>query len=212
MGRQIAPATRRRGPPRDEGSPRRPRRGETARKEGFGGASRPRCAWAEREPLRSYHDKEWGVPKHRDRDLFEFLVLEGAQAGLSWETILRKRAAYRRAFARFDPAKVVRFGAREVTRLLRDEGIVRNRAKVRSAVSNARALLRVRDEFGTFDRYVWAFTDQVALSKDLRTRGFAFVGPTICESFMQAVGIRNDHERGCFRRAELARAARERAR
>ena len=154
-----------------------------------------RCAWAEREPLRSYHDKEWGVPKHRDRDLFEFLVLEGAQAGLSWETILRKRAAYRKAFARF--------GAREVARLLRDEGIVRNRAKVRSAVSNARALLRVRDEFGTFDRYVWGFVDQVALSKDLRRRGFGFVGPTICESFMQAVGIRNDHERGCFRRAQL---------
>ncbi|TMG41611.1 MAG: DNA-3-methyladenine glycosylase I, partial [Chloroflexi bacterium] len=147
-----------------------------------------RCAWAEREPLRSYHDKEWGVPKHRDRDLFEFLVLEGAQAGLSWETILRKRAAYRKAFARFDPARVARFGAREVARLLRDEGIVRNRAKVRSAVSNARALLRVRDEFGTFDRYVWGFVDQVALSKDLRRRGFGFVGPTICESFMQAVG------------------------
>ena len=167
-----------------------------------------RCAWAEREPLRSYHDKEWGVPKHRDRDLFEFLVLEGAQAGLSWETILRKRAAYRKAFARFDPAKVARFGAREVTRLLRDEGIVRNRAKVRSAVSNARALLRVRDEFGTFDRYVWGFADQVALSKDLRRRGFGFVGPTICESFMQAVGIRNDHECGCFRRAELRTSAR----
>jgi len=149
------------------------------------------------------------VPKHRDRDLFEFLVLEGAQAGLSWETILRKRAAYRKAFARFDPAKVARFGAREVTRLLRDEGIVRNRAKVRSAVSNARALLRVRDEFGTFDRYVWGFADQVALSKDLRRRGFGFVGPTICESFMQAVGIRNDHERGCFRRAELRTSARD---
>jgi len=165
-----------------------------------------RCSWAQREPLRSYHDREWGVPKHRDRDLFEFLVLEGAQAGLSWETILRKRAGYRRAFARFDPAKVARFGARDVARLLRDEAIVRNRLKIRAAIGNAKAFGKVRAEHGTFDRYVWRFTDPAELSRDLRRRGFRFVGPTICESFMQAVGIRNDHERSCYRWAELTRA------
>ena len=163
-----------------------------------------RCSWAQREPLLTYHDREWGVPKHRDRDLFEFLVLEGAQAGLSWETILRKRAGYRRAFARFDPAKVARFGARDVARLLRDDAIVRNRLKIRAAIGNAKALGKVRAEHGTFDRYVWRFSDPAELSRDLRRRGFRFVGPTICESFMQAVGIRNDHERGCFRRARTS--------
>jgi DNA-3-methyladenine glycosylase I len=159
-----------------------------------------RCAWATREPLISYHDKEWGTPSHDERTLFEFLVLEGAQAGLSWETILRKRAAYRKAFARFDPKKVARFGAREVARLMRDEGIVRNRLKIASAIANAKALLVVADEYGTFDTYVWGFRDPAELSRDLRKRGFRFVGPTICESFMEATGLLNHHERGCFRR------------
>jgi len=128
------------------------------------------------------------------------------QAGLSWETVLRKRPAFRRAFLRFDPVKVAAFGPREVARLMRDEAIIRNRAKILSAVSNAKALLVLRKEFGSFDRYVWKFDDKDVLSKDLKKRGFRFVGPTIVESFMQAVGIRNDHERGCYRRAELIRA------
>src|SRR5437870_10719104 len=169
---------------------------------------RRRCAWASREPLLSYHDHEWGVPQHRDRRLFEFLVLEGMQAGLSWETVLRKRAAFRRAFARFAPAKVASFGSRDVTRLLKDTGIIRNRAKIEAAVANARAFLTVQREFGTFDAYVWRFTDKDKLSKELRARGFRFVGPTIVESFMQAVGIRNDHERGCYRWSELRALAR----
>jgi DNA-3-methyladenine glycosylase I len=160
-----------------------------------------RCAWATREPLISYHDNEWGTPRHDERTLFEFLVLEGAQAGLSWETILRKRAAYRSAFARFDPTKVARFGARDVARLMRDEGIVRNRLKIASAIANAKAFLAVAREYGTFDTYVWGFRDPADLSRDLRKRGFRFVGPTICESFMEATGLLNHHERGCFRRA-----------
>jgi DNA-3-methyladenine glycosylase I len=159
-----------------------------------------RCAWATREPLISYHDKEWGTPRHDERTLFEFLVLEGAQAGLSWETILRKRVAYRRAFARFDPKKVARFGARDVTRLMRDEGIVRNRLKIASAIANAKAFLVVAHEYGSFDTYVWGFRDPTELSRDLRKRGFRFVGPTICESFMEATGMLNHHEQGCFRR------------
>jgi DNA-3-methyladenine glycosylase I len=158
-----------------------------------------RCSWATREPLISYHDKEWGTPRHDERTLFEFLVLEGAQAGLSWETILRKRAAYRKAFARFDPKKVARFGARDAARLMRDEGIVRNRLKIASAIANAKAFLAVADEYGRFDTYVWGFRDPAVLSRDLRKRGFRFVGPTICESFMEATGILNHHERGCFR-------------
>jgi len=169
-------------------------------------APRRRCVWATREPLTSYHDLEWGTPLHDDRRLFEFLVLEGMQAGLSWETVLRKRDAFRRAFLRFDPVKVAAFGARDVARLMRDETIIRNRAKIEASIGNANALLVVRKEFGTFDRYVWEFDDKDALSKDLKKRGFRFVGPTIVESFMQAVGIRNDHERRCYRRAELARA------
>jgi DNA-3-methyladenine glycosylase I len=160
-----------------------------------------RCAWATREPLISYHDKEWGTPRHDERTLFEFLVLEGAQAGLSWETILRKRAAYRTAFARFDPRKVARFGARDVARLMRDEGIVRNRLKIGSAIANANAFLAVAEEHGSFDTYVWRFRDPAELSRDLRKRSFRFVGPTICESFMEAIGMLNHHERGCFRRA-----------
>lgn len=159
-----------------------------------------RCAWAAREPLLTYHDKEWGTPRHDERTLLEFLVLEGAQAGLSWETILRKRAAYRRAFARFDPKKVAGFGARDVTRLMRDEGIVRNRAKITSAITNAKAFLDVARESGSFDAFVWRFDDPAALSRELRKRGFRFVGPTICESFMEAIGILDHHEMGCFRR------------
>ncbi|HUG04975.1 MAG TPA: DNA-3-methyladenine glycosylase I [Candidatus Limnocylindria bacterium] len=166
-----------------------------------------RCAWATREPLLSYHDREWGTPRHDERTLFEFLVLEGAQAGLSWETVLRKRAAYRRAFARFDPKKVARFGARDVARLMADAGIVRNRLKIASAIANAKAFLEVAEEHGTFDSYVWRFRDPTELSRDLRQRGFRFVGPTICESFMEAVGMLDHHEPGCFRRSRKTRKA-----
>jgi DNA-3-methyladenine glycosylase I len=143
---------------------------------------------------------------HDDRRLFEFLILEGMQAGLSWETVLKKRDAFRRAFARFEPAKIARFTSKDVARLMKDESIIRNRAKIDAAIGNAKALLVLREEFGTFDAYVWKFTDKDVSSKDLKRRGFRFVGPTIVESFMQAVGIRNDHERGCYRRAELTRA------
>jgi DNA-3-methyladenine glycosylase I len=170
-----------------------------------------RCHWAEREPLLSYHDEEWGTPLHDDRKLFEFLVLEGAQAGLSWETILRKRAAYRKAFDRFDPKKVARYTARDVARLMRDEGIVRNRAKIGAAIDNAKAFGLVKQERGTFDAYVWSFTDPVALSKDLARRGFRFVGPTIVESFMEAVGILDHHESGCFRKGRAPREKRSAA-
>ena len=166
--------------------------------------TRRRCSWAQREPLLSYHDKEWGVPLHDDRRLFEFLVLEGMQAGLSWEIVLKRRPAFRKAFARFAPSKVAAFGSADVTRLLRDPSIIRNRAKIEAAIGNARAFLAVKKEFGSFDRYAWGFTDKDAFSKDLLRRGFRFVGPTIALSFMQAVGIRNDHERGCYRRSELA--------
>jgi DNA-3-methyladenine glycosylase I len=155
--------------------------------------------------LTSYHDKEWGTPMHDDRRLFEFLVLEGMQAGLSWETVLRKRPAFRKAFVRFSPSKVAAFGSRDVARLLSDAGIIRNRAKIEAAIANARAALTVKKEFGSFDRYVWSFADKVALSKDMKRHGFRFVGPTVVESFMQAVGIRNDHEPACFRYAELTR-------
>jgi DNA-3-methyladenine glycosylase I len=164
-----------------------------------------RCSWATREPLLSYHDNEWGTPNHDERSLFEFLVLEGAQAGLSWETILRKRSAYRRAFARFDPKRVAKFGARDVTRLMNDASIVRNRMKITSAIDNARAFLAVAAEHGAFDSYVWRFRDPAELSRDLKRRGFRFVGPTICESFMEAVGILDHHERGCYRRGTAKR-------
>jgi DNA-3-methyladenine glycosylase I len=164
-----------------------------------------RCAWA-RNPLAiAYHDREWGVPVREDRKLFEFLILEGAQAGLSWDTILAKRENYRRAFDRFDPRKVARYGAAKKRRLLADAGIVRNRAKIDSAVLNARAFLDVQKEFGTFSAYVWRFTDADTLSKDLKRRGFKFVGPTIMYAFMQAVGMVNDHSRDCFRFKALAR-------
>jgi DNA-3-methyladenine glycosylase I len=182
-----------------------------------------RCPWAKTELNIPYHDTEWGVPVHDDRLLFEFLILEGAQAGLSWETILKKRQAYRAAFDDFDPAVVARYGDRKTKALLADPGIIRNRLKIAAAVSNAQAFLAVQQEFATFDTYVWQFVDgapmqnawkalsQVpastaesdALSKDLKRRGFKFVGSTICYAFMQAVGMANDHLVGCFRHAEL---------
>jgi DNA-3-methyladenine glycosylase I len=165
-----------------------------------------RCAWAGTLLLAEYHDREWGVPTHDDRVLFEFITLEGAQAGLSWETILKKREAYRAAFANFDPVRVARFTAARRARLMRDPGIVRNRLKIDSTVTNAAAFLKVQREFGTFDRFLWGFVDGKrragladALSKELKRRGFRFVGPTICFAFMQAVGIVNDHTKDCFR-------------
>lgn len=182
-----------------------------------------RCTWATTEQMIAYHDCEWGVPQHDDRALFEFLILEGAQAGLSWSTILAKRDAYRAAFAGFDPAAVARFNARDIARLLKNEGIVRNRLKIQSAVANAHAFLAIQREFGTFDRYIWQFVggrpklngwrtsktvpaetkESQALSKDLKKRGFNFVGSTICYAFMQAVGMVNDHLTECFRYKEL---------
>jgi len=187
--------------------------------------TKKRCAWAEGpEPeYREYHDKEWGVPVHDDRKLFEFLILEGAQAGLSWSTILKKRRNYREAFANFDPRKVAGFDRRKIGQLLRNPGIVRNRLKIDSAVKNARAFLDVQREFGSFDAYVWRFVsgrpkrsrwrnlreipaetpESKAMSKDLKKRGFRFVGPTICYAFMQAVGMVNDHVVDCFRYKEI---------
>jgi DNA-3-methyladenine glycosylase I len=179
-----------------------------------------RCPWCEINELEiAYHDREWGVPVHDDRRWFEFLILEGAQAGLSWDTILRKRENYRKAFARFDPRKVASFGARERAALMKNPGIVRNRLKIASAVTNARAFLAVQHEFGSFDRYIWRFTggkpkrnrrhslrqvpaatpESDAMSKDLKKRGFRFVGSTICYAFMQATGMVNDHLVTCFR-------------
>jgi DNA-3-methyladenine glycosylase I len=162
-----------------------------------------RCAWP-RNPLAvAYHDKEWGVPLRNDRRLFECLVLEGAQAGLSWDTILAKRRNYRKAFDRFDSVKVSRYGAKERRRLLADAGIVRHAGKIDAAIANARAVLAVKKEFGSFAKYVWGFSDAATLSKDLKKRGFRFVGPTIVYAFMQAVGMVNDHDRHCFRYREL---------
>jgi DNA-3-methyladenine glycosylase I len=183
-----------------------------------------RCAWAEfNERQIRYHDTEWGVPVHDDRKLLEFLILEGAQAGLSWDTMLKKRENYRRAFARFDPRKLARFGTKERVALLRNSGIVRNRLKIDSAITNARAFLAVQREFGTFDRYIWQFVggrpkqnrwralrqvpastpESDAMSKDLKKRGFRFVGSTICYAFMQATGMVNDHLVTCFRHHPL---------
>jgi DNA-3-methyladenine glycosylase I len=161
-----------------------------------------RCAWA-RNPLAiAYHDKEWGVPVRNDRKLFEYLTLEGAQAGLSWDTILAKRENYRRAFDGFDFTKVAAYGARERRRLLADAGIVRHSGKIEAAIVNARCVLDVRKEHGSFSKYVWGFRERgaEALSKDLKKRGFRFVGPTIVYAFMQAVGMVNDHDENCFRR------------
>lgn len=176
-----------------------------------------RCPWAEAEIHHHYHDTEWGVPSHDDRHLFELLILEGAQAGLSWTTILRKRESYRRAFAGFDPGKVARFDERKRAALLADPGIVRNRLKIESAVRNARAFLAVQEEFGSFDRYIWTFVggaplqtrpktpaevptrtpESDAMSRDLAKRGFKFVGTTICYAYMQATGMTNDHLLSC---------------
>ena len=155
-----------------------------------------------------YHDREWGVPLHADRRLFECLTLEGAQAGLSWSTILKKRAAYRKAFAGFDPRRVARFTPSKIRGLLGDEGIVRHRGKIEATVANARAFLAVQREFGRFDAYIWRFSSAEEMSRDLRRRGFRFVGPTICHAFMQAAGMRNDHERDCFRRRKVGSAPR----
>ena len=182
-----------------------------------------RCPWAKSDLYVQYHDTEWGVPIHDDRLLFEFLILEGAQAGLSWETILKKRPAYREAFDQFDPTVMARYGEKKVQALLSNPGIIRNRLKIDAAVQNARSFLAVQEEFGSFDAYLWRFVDgspkqnawksmkQVpattpesdALTKDLKRRGFKFVGSTICYAFMQAVGMVNDHLAGCFRHAEL---------
>ncbi|HEV8543604.1 MAG TPA: DNA-3-methyladenine glycosylase I [Verrucomicrobiae bacterium] len=181
--------------------------------------TKQRCPWATDELYSEYHDREWGVPSHDDRHLFEMLILEGAQAGLSWSTILRKRENYRRAFDDFDAEKVARYTESRVQKLLNDSGIVRNRLKIAAAVQNAKAFLKVRDEFGTFDKYIWQFVDGLprqncwreaklvpartpesdAMSKDLLRRGFKFVGSTICYAYMQAVGMVNDHIVSCFR-------------
>jgi DNA-3-methyladenine glycosylase I len=178
-----------------------------------------RCGWATGDLMIRYHDEQWGVPAHDDRTLFEFLILEGAQAGLSWSTILNKRDNYRRAFEEFDPERVARYDRRKISQLLRDPGIVRNQLKIASTITNAKAFLGVQEEFGSFDRYVWQFVGgkprlnsprsmkQVpartpqsdAMSKDLKRRGFHFVGSTICYAFMQAVGLVNDHLVDCFR-------------
>jgi DNA-3-methyladenine glycosylase I len=166
-----------------------------------------RCAWPTSPLAVAYHDKEWGVPVRDDRKLFECLTLEGAQAGLSWDTILAKRENYRRAFERFDLKKVASYGARERRRLLADAGIVRHAGKIDATIENARRVLEVREEFGRFSKYVWSFAGRGAdaLSKDLRRRGFRFVGPTTVYAFMQAVGMVNDHERSCFRRHQLGK-------
>jgi DNA-3-methyladenine glycosylase I len=183
-----------------------------------------RCDWANRSELeQSYHDNEWGVEIHEDRTLFEFLVLEGAQAGLSWSTILRKREGYRRAFDNFDARKISKYSENTVSRLLTNSEIVRNKLKINATITNARAFLQVQREFGSFDRYIWQFVngkpiqnswrkmtdlpsstpESDAMSKDLKKRGFTFVGPTICYAFMQAVGMVNDHVVDCFRYKEL---------
>jgi len=189
-------------------------------------SSQRRCAWAASNPLfYPYHDEEWGVPSHSDRHLFEMLILEGAQAGLSWATILKKRQGYRKAYDDFDAAKIARYSSRKVAALLADEGIVRNRLKITASIGNARAFLAVQDEFGSFDTYVWKFAGgkpaqnvwkslthvptrtagSDAMSRDLQKRGFRFVGSTICYAFMQAVGMVNDHTTDCFRRRAVAR-------
>jgi DNA-3-methyladenine glycosylase I len=183
-----------------------------------------RCNWSVSDPIYiKYHDKEWGVPVHNDRKLFEMIVLDGAQAGLSWLTILKKRGNYRKAFDNFDPKKVAKYDKRKIAQLLKNDGIVRNKLKVESAVTNANAFLKVKKEFGTFDKYIWKFIDgktkvnswktlkdipatskeSDAMSKDLKARGFKFVGSTICYAFMQAAGMVNDHTVDCFRYKEL---------
>lgn len=178
-----------------------------------------RCEWAKEEPNISYHDKEWGRPQHEDQKLFEFLILEGAQAGLSWTTILKRREGYKKAFSNFDAKKVAKFNQKRIDKLLSDEAIIRNKLKITSAVNNAKKFLKVQQEFGTFDKYIWSFVNNKPIknkfkklsdlpsstlisekiSKDLKKRGFNFVGPTICYAFMQAIGMVNDHTSKCFR-------------
>lgn len=178
-----------------------------------------RCEWATEEPNLSYHDTEWGVPQHDDQKLFEFLILEGAQAGLSWVTILKRREGYRKAFANFDAKKVAKFNEKKISLLLKDESIIRNKLKINSAINNAKQFLKIQKEFGTFDKYIWSFVDHKPIknkfkklsdlpsstmvsekmSTDLKKRGFNFVGPTICYALMQAIGMVNDHTTGCFR-------------
>ena len=185
-----------------------------------------RCGWAKSDLSIAYHDAEWGVPVHDDRKLFEFLILEGAQAGLSWEIILKRRDGYRTAFSGFDPKKVARYDEHKVEQLLQNAGIIRNRLKIRSAVQNAKAFLAVQEEFGSFDLYVWRFVDSVprkrkrgqgvpalslestAMSRDLAQRGFSFVGSTICYAFMQAVGMVDDHDPNCFHYREIGKRRR----
>ena len=191
--------------------------------------SKVRCGWAKNELAIAYHDEEWGVSQHYDRRLFEFIILEGAQAGLSWDTILRKREAYRAAFDEFDPECVARYSAKKIESLMKNEGIVRNRLKIESAVGNAKAFLKAQTEFGSFDKYIWQFVggapkvnhpksmadvpaktpESDAMSKDLRKRGFNFVGSTICYAFMQATGMVDDHVVGCFRKTVSAKAAKQ---
>lgn len=185
-----------------------------------------RCAWTRESSslMLKYHDREWGVPVHNDRRLFEFLILEGAQAGLSWNTILNKRRNYRRAFDNFDVNKIAKYSQKDINRLLKDEGIIRNRLKVKATVENAKRFIEVQNEYGSFDRYIWQFVggkpienkfkkiselpaqtkEAEAMSRDLKKRGFRFVGPTICYAFMQAVGMVNDHTTDCFRYREIA--------
>jgi DNA-3-methyladenine glycosylase I len=190
-----------------------------------------RCPWAGNDLSIRYHDEEWGRAIHDDAALFEFLILEGAQAGLSWDTILKKRDNYRAAFDRFDPKKIARYDGRKIRRLMKDSGIVRNRLKIASAIQNAKAFLKVQDEFRSFDAYIWQFVggcpivnawrsmkqvpastpESDAMSKDLKKRGFSFVGTTICYAFMQAVGMVNDHLTSCFRYSQLRSAKRRRA-
>ena len=191
-------------------------------------SDRTRCSWPSNPLSIRYHDEEWGLPQHDDRILFEFLLLEGAQAGLSWDMVLQKRENYRAAFDGFDPQRIVRYDRRKMQSLLRNPGIIRNRLKIASAVRNAQAFLRIQKEFGSFDRYIWQFTggkprlnrwrhtqpvpartpESDAMSKDLKKRGFNFVGSTICYAFMQAVGMVNDHQAKCFRYAQVSRARR----
>jgi DNA-3-methyladenine glycosylase I len=191
----------------------------------------PRCAWATTEPAITYHDKEWGIPVHDDRVLFEFLILEGAQAGLSWNTILNKRENYRKALDGFRPEKIARYGKRDAQRLLRNDGIVRNRLKIVATIENAKQFLEVRKEFGSFDAYLWTFVggkpiqnrwrtladvpartaESDAMSRDLLRRGFKFVGSTICYALMQATGMVNDHLVTCPRHAQLSRLNKRRS-
>lgn len=183
----------------------------------------PRCAWAQSDLMKQYHDREWGVPLHDDRVHFEFMILDGAQAGLSWETVLKKRENYRKAFDQFDPKKVAKYDRRKFNALMADAGIIRNRLKIQSAIQNASAFLAVQKEFGSFDAFIWQFVggrpklnawrdikklpaktaESEAMSKELLKRGFRFVGPTICYAYMQAAGMVNDHTVDCFRHKQL---------